>query len=453
MSDFTPTIRNPLIDTKRMNASTSSFTKFLSTSLYQLSSAAGSARLGPKKKIVPHLSSSKSSDTGLDQRIVHRKQRGENTEPLIHYNGPLETLDQLPEEKLNWITKESLENSNELRHPLLDYPRSIVFRKPRDKRQAFSLGHYTDIGTHFNLSKPKASFYIRVLQVINQSSSKPSLLRSSLQLNQEVFEGSFAVSSKCGKNGSQANIDETFILDVDRASTAILSVFSQPKSAFGAINSRFKQPEVCIGTEVFQISLRPSDKRLKRITLNDSNDKYQLLVIYGTYVNSRVMTLIDNRRIHEGFITKWTRYWGVLYPGHFELYDFEYKETKEALYKISIEALCDVFHPPTDDDERLVDVGSLGLALQFSKKMLDSVDELASITSNPDFEYRMYVLPDNRAQSKKWEQSFLHAASLIQEFRFEQINAARAKKMDVNSFTLDDVNEQSIPMISPKFLW
>jgi hypothetical protein len=135
MSEFTPTIRNPLIDTKKMNASTSSFTKFLSTSLYQLSSAAGSGRFGHKKKIVPHISSSKSSDTDLDQRIVHRKQKGENTEPLIHYNGPLETLDQLPEEKLNWITRESLENSNELRHPLLDYPRSIVFRKPRDKRQ------------------------------------------------------------------------------------------------------------------------------------------------------------------------------------------------------------------------------------------------------------------------------------------------------------------------------
>jgi hypothetical protein len=65
----------------------------------------------------------------------------------------------------------------------------------------------------------------------------------------------------------------------------------------------------------------------------------------------------------------------------------------------------------------------------------------------------MYVLPDDRAQSKKWEQSFLHAASLIQEFRFEQINAARAKKMDVNSFSLKDVNEQNIPMISSKFLW
>jgi hypothetical protein len=107
------------------------------------------------------------------------------------------------------------------------------------------------------------------------------------------------------------------IRDVDRPSTAILSVFSQPKTAFGAINSRFKQPEVCIGTEVFQISLRPSDKRLKRITLNDSNDKYQLLVIYGTYVNSRVMTLIDNRRIHEGFITVYSR--GALIPVSFLL--------------------------------------------------------------------------------------------------------------------------------------
>ncbi len=60
--------------------------------------------------------------------------------------------------------------------------------------------------------------------------------------------------------------------------------------------------------------MRPSEKQLKRITLKDSetNNQYQVLVVYGTYVSSRVMTLLDNKRIYEGFITVYTR--GKLIP-------------------------------------------------------------------------------------------------------------------------------------------
>lgn len=60
--------------------------------------------------------------------------------------------------------------------------------------------------------------------------------------------------------------------------------------------------------------MRPSEKKLKRITLKDAetNDQYQVLVVYGTYVSSRVMTLLDNKMIYEGFITVYTR--GKLIP-------------------------------------------------------------------------------------------------------------------------------------------
>ncbi|KAI8368986.1 hypothetical protein BD560DRAFT_304388, partial [Blakeslea trispora] len=369
-------------------------------------------------------------------------------EPLIHYNGPCETLDQLPEEKSKWIVTETSDNE-ELRHPVLDYPRSIVLRKPH-YRNSSSLGYYLS-NDQPSISKARATFYIRAC-----------LIRSSVEVNDQVFSGSYAVSQKCGKHGSQANLDETYILqvsqknkDVDKFSVATLSIYAQPKTALSVLNSRFNQPEVCLGTQEFKIPMRPFEKKLKRITIldKDTHDQYQVLVVFGTYVSSRVMTLLDNKRIYEGFLTvytkgklipRWARYWAVLYPGHIELYDFEYKERKASLYRISIKALLDVFHPPTDDDERLVDVGSLGLALQFSKESL-----LDDKMVNVDFEYRMYILPDDQERSQEWEKALLHAASLINEFRYdENYNATSTKQNSQNQDA--DVNTL---IISSKFLW
>jgi hypothetical protein len=119
----------------------------------------------------------------------------------------------------------------------------------------------------------------------------------------------------------RTNDSSSFILttkniyrDVDRPTTTKLSIYAQPKTAIGALNSRFRQPEVCLGTQEFKIPMRPSEKKLKRITLQDTetNDQYQVLVVYGTYVSSRVMTLLDNELIYEGFITVYTR--GKLIP-------------------------------------------------------------------------------------------------------------------------------------------
>ncbi|CEP16549.1 hypothetical protein [Parasitella parasitica] len=410
MSTF-KTVRNPLLEDKEQGfrESTISFRSFIHQSHLKLSNRFTHS----SRKVVPTSSKERKKKVSSSVRLTPHIKQQEQSEPYVHYNGPFETLDQLPKEKLDWVTQET-SNSKELRHPLLDYPRSIVLRKPHYKSSSM-LGHHHHHSS--NLMKPKATFYIRVLQVINQNSSKSCLLRSSIQLNDQLFEGSFAVSQKCGKNGSQANLDETYILDVEKPSTTTLSIYAQPKTTLGALNSRFRQPEICLGRQVFKIPMRPTEKKLKRITIQDAegNNQYQVLVVYGTFVSSR----------------RWARYWAALYPGHIELYDFEYKERRKALYKISIKALLDVFHPPTDDDERLVDVGSLGLALQFSHESLSKENSM-----NPDFEYRMYILPDDHERSQEWEQSLMHAASLINEFRYDESYIA-TKVNNNNEFKLE----------------
>ncbi len=97
----------------------------------------------------------------------------------------------------------------------------------------------------------------------------------------------------------------------------------------------------------------------------------------------------------------------------------------------------EVFHPPIDDDERLVDVGSLGLALQFSEHVLDETEEITDV-----LEYRMYVLPDDLKSCKEWESAFTEVAALIKEYRFDDcFNATRFDRDDKSMF------------ISIKFLW
>lgn len=108
----------------------------------------------------------------------------------------------------------------------------------------------------------------------------------------------------------------------------------------------------------------------------------------------------------------------------------------------------DVFHPPTDDDERLVDVGSLGLALQFSHESLNDNESYA------DLEYRMYILPDDQERSQEWEQAFMHASSLINEFRYDESYVAT--KIEGQEFKLNDVpngDEIGTMIIPSKFLW
>lgn len=97
-------------------------------------------------------------------------------------------------------------------------------------------------------------------------------------------------------------------------------------------------------------------------------------------------------------------------------------------------------------------MGSLGLALQFSHESLDNTE------SQFDLEYRMYILPDDIDRSQEWEQALMHAASLINEFRFD--SSYVATKVEPNQDTLFKLNDVQYGhdgigtmIISSKFLW
>lgn len=100
-----------------------------------------------------------------------------------------------------------------------------------------------------------------------------------------------------------------------------------------------------------------------------------------------------------------------------------------------------------------MDVGSLGLALQFSHESLLENKAL----HHPDFEYRMYILPDDQDRSQEWEQALMHAASLINEFRYDESYTATKVKQDnlrvVHTEELEDQDDLGTMVISSKFLW
>lgn len=77
----------------------------------------------------------------------------------------------------------------------------------------------------------------------------------------------------------------------------------------GSINSHFKKPEQCLGSREFEIKMSPTEKKIERITLKDSNtdEQHQVLIIYGTFVSENVMTLLHNRPVYDGYITVYTK--------------------------------------------------------------------------------------------------------------------------------------------------
>jgi hypothetical protein len=136
MSAF-KTVHNPLLQDQeqqeqhqRFRESPISFRSLIQQSHIKLSNRFNQS----SRKIVPTSSKERkkkvSPVVNLSQHIKQHQQ--EQNEPYVHYNGPFETLDQLPKEKLDWMTQET-SNNKELRHSLLDYPRSIVLRKPQNK--------------------------------------------------------------------------------------------------------------------------------------------------------------------------------------------------------------------------------------------------------------------------------------------------------------------------------
>ncbi|KAJ8657698.1 hypothetical protein O0I10_006513 [Lichtheimia ornata] len=433
-----PTLTNPLLTSSPPNnrrnggagtnstmlkgLSSASFRNFFSRSFHQLSQAGSQIRLPATKRIGPSISFNEHhyKDHHIKKSSSNNQRSSSSTssDPIIHYNGPCDTLDQLPDEKLEWIKHEPA-TAEALRHPLLDCPKSIVLRKPVTRSQTFPLVH-----EHVNIATPKATFYLRVIQFVHHNLTKPCNFRCSVQVGQSICTGQVTASEKCGKHNIQANVDETFLFDIDQPATAVLKVFTQPRTARIIRGFTRHQEETCIGKEEFVVPVQSCEKQLRRISL-PGTPECQALVIYGTYVSSSAQVLLDNKCIYSGFITvyirgqftpKWERFWAALHGTALFLYDFEYRVNRPPLYTIPLYFFVQVLHPSMDDDERQVDVGPLGLALQFIERALSKRD-LRRLEETPHFECRMYVLPDTMEESRDWEAAFAYVASLLDQYR------------------------------------
>ncbi|KAI9321785.1 hypothetical protein BX666DRAFT_1874954 [Dichotomocladium elegans] len=299
-----------------------------------------------------------------------------SADPVIHYNGPYETLDQLPDEKLQWIRREPVEAEG-LRHPLADCPKSIVLRKPVTRSQTF----YTDCPTKHQKT------------------------------------------------------------DVDEDSTVTLKIFAQPKPARRGIGQHHGLEDVMIGTETFSVPLQACEKQLRRMALKDS-PACQILAIYGTFVSKSVQVLFDDKCLHQDYMTvyirgqlmpKWERFWAALHGTVLLLYDFEYRATKPPLYRVPLDFFVQVAHP-SSDDERQVDAGPHGLALQFTEHAL-SKHALRCLEEETDaFECRMYILPDSADASRRWKEMLAYVASLLDQYRQMSYGDLDSEETNTGSF-------------------
>jgi hypothetical protein len=71
-----------------------------------------------------------------------------------------------------------------------------------------------------------------------------------------------------------------------------------------------------------------------------------------------------------------------------------------------------------DDDERQVDVGSMGLALQFSDMCLSQeMQNDERLRELSVFERRMYILADNMISLSQWEKAFDYISLVMGECR------------------------------------
>ncbi|CEG67594.1 hypothetical protein RMATCC62417_03999 [Rhizopus microsporus] len=443
MSSF-PTLRNPLLPSPprkkkpsklsrteffsslqlsaaaslKPSISTDSFRNFVNQTIHHISGA----NVRMNKRIMP---SGMPKSATMDMNHDHYP----SMEPLVHYNGPQHTLEELPAEKLNWIKEDQLSNS--MKNPLSHYSRSIVLRKPLKRSKTY---HQLSLACALQKSeiKPKAMFYLRILQVTATDTSKGNHIhcpkfrsfKCTVQVNDDICAGSFVTGEKSGKNGSIVHFDETFLFDIEEPTTATISVYAKNRSLFGG-----KQNETCLGRETIPIHLQLKQKSTERFVLNSdpnsgqSND-FQLLVIQGVYVSRRSQTLLNNTVLFEDYITvhthsgqsqRWERFWGVLHATQLELYDFEYKKSRSPLYVIPLDQFINVSSIEEDEEDHWADIGSRGLVLEFTSKALDKEERGFAFSEQRDQGCRMYLLPESTASAREWKDKFNYAASIFDE--------------------------------------
>ncbi|ORZ15102.1 hypothetical protein BCR42DRAFT_492048 [Absidia repens] len=335
-------------------------------------------------------------------------------EPVVHYNGAHHTLEQLPDEKWQWIKHPSLAESQQgLQNPLANCATSIVFRKPHRPFSPLTSP------TEPKEMKPKATFYLRA-----------RLFRCGVQIHEETCMSAYTASEKCGKNSVQANLDETFLFDVDESCNATLSIYSQQRAGVQLFYPRAQQQnqDIRVGQHQFQIHLSPTQKHVQRqvITDHSNGQSYQVLVVFGVYVSHRSQTMINNSKLMEDYLTmqvrgtftpRLERFWVVVRGVQLELYDFDFRETRPPLHIIPLHTLIEAYHGNAEEQDEQP-IGAGGLTLQFSEHTLDPAYR-RSILDHPEFECRMYVLAENMERSKQWEQVLNYMVSIFDECREE----------------------------------
>ncbi|ORX42075.1 hypothetical protein DM01DRAFT_1379138 [Hesseltinella vesiculosa] len=364
-----------------------------------------------EEKQLPALAESEEMNLPMPLPVTRR-------EPSIYYNGMLDTLDQFPTQKLAWINDSSfapeLPSAN-----LSKSDKPILLRKPHMKHQSSAANPRL-------LEKPKAMFYLRVLNITMPSHSKAQQYRCTVQIQDQLCTGSYVNRAKNGKLTSQVDLDHIFLLEMDQPNLVTLRIdVKAPKKLLGYNK---KRKDITIGQQDFALSLKPFAKQKHTIKFQHDQGTFHVNVVYGSYMNEHAQLLIANQRLHADFLTiyirgsvipKWQRYWAVLHATKLDLYDFEYKESKPPQTSVPLHALKSVFHPALSlDDEETVDVGNLGLAMQFMPQVLVHQTK-SSVLNYHRNRARMYVLPDHTTSAKTWEAQLTYSASLIDEFRPE----------------------------------
>ncbi|KAI9309245.1 hypothetical protein BJ944DRAFT_41065 [Cunninghamella echinulata] len=348
-------------------------------------------------------------------------------EPIVHYNGPYHTIDQLPDEKWQWIRHPSLAESQQgLQNPLANWhSSSLVFRKPYRPFSSLSSS-----ATNPKLLIPKAMLYLRVLQITSQDTSKPGLFRCEVKIGDEICSSAYIASEKCGKNSVQTNLDETFLFDITEPRDATICIYSKKKTGipFSQTKYQMSQQEQYIGHHNFNIQLSSTQKNVQRHVMVDQyGHHFQIVVVYGVYISHRCQTMINQSVLIEDNLTvqvrgtstpKLERFWAVVRGVQLELYDFDFKESRSPRYIIPLHTLIHAYHGGIDDQEGLLLMDSNQLILQFSEETIDDACQNIFL-EYPDFECQMYILAENLQKSKQWEHIFNYIVSIFDECRQE----------------------------------
>ncbi|KAI9286203.1 hypothetical protein BC943DRAFT_379471 [Umbelopsis sp. AD052] len=383
--------------------------------------AIASAQSLRHKKILP--TSPQASDIPKGSILATVRTALTVTKPIVHYNGPIRSLDEFSKETMEWLQKGAVAEGAALNSRKKN---AVVFKKALTQgKRSTPKGNRTQF-------VPKGLFYFRVLQITSKSSAKCRDVRCELQIENEVCSSELMRSTRCGKSSAQANFDETFLFDVEGPFVANLSIYSQAKGS-SFLRSNKKALEVCLGKESIEFdTIGPTEKRIHRIDLkgwpeNSSTDNFQILVSIGLHVNHRTMAVVNQTRFYEDYLTvyvrsgmtpRWRRYWAILKGSNLGLFDFEYREDRPPIAIIPLQEFLSAFHPAVDDDERQVDVGSMGLALQFSDMCLSTeMQKDERLRDLSIFERRMYILADNMISLSQWEKAFEYISLVMGECR------------------------------------